>query len=477
METLNGTSLGEPLKPPPSPQSPHHSFAEKKRLHRAPSPARPFLKDLHARASSAKPPPVPPKSPSLSGKPQPQQGGARPQSPGLLATQSRLSRRTCAQGAKAAAAALGGGAPGKAGSAKSALSSKKAARAQDQAGGRAGGRQLGGEPVHHPSGKGRKGKRCAALAQPGSLAPAVSLSSGPAGRISHTDSSSDLSDCPSEPLSDEQRLAQAASSDAESGTGSSDREREQPQPPPPPPLASGPGGSGPQHALPSSSDASSRGPAAPPASPAPPGSKGEQQQQGDEATWGRAPEKAPSKSAQPAGSVRLGGKAPMGLPCERGGPSAVDEEELLREIEELRSENDYLKDEMDELRAEMEEMRDSYLEEDVYQLQELRRELDRANKNCRILQYRLRKAEQKSLKVAQTGQVDGELIRSLEQDLKVAKDVSVRLHHELENVEEKRVKAEDENEILRQQIIEVEISKQALQNELDKLKEVSGHLR
>lgn len=65
-------------------------------------------------------------------------------------------------------------------------------------------------------------------------------------------------------------------------------------------------------------------------------------------------------------------------------------------------------------------MRDSYLEEDGYQLQELRRELDRANKNCRILQYRLRKAEQKSLKVAETGQVDGELIRSLEQDLKVS---------------------------------------------------------
>uniref|UniRef100_A0A8D0GD85 DUF4482 domain-containing protein n=1 Tax=Sphenodon punctatus TaxID=8508 RepID=A0A8D0GD85_SPHPU len=121
----------------------------------------------------------------------------------------------------------------------------------------------------------------------------------------------------------------------------------------------------------------------------------------------------------------------------------------------------------------MEEMRDSYLEEDVYQLQELRRELDRANKNCRILQYRLRKAEQKSLKVAQTGQVDGEFIRSLEQDLKVAKDVSVRLHHELESVEEKRVKAEDENEILRQQIIEVEISKQALQNDLDRSKESS----
>ena len=76
-------------------------------------------------------------------------------------------------------------------------------------------------------------------------------------------------------------------------------------------------------------------------------------------------------------------------------------------------------DEVDELRAEMEEVRDSYLEEEVYQLQELRRDLDRSNKNCRILQYRLRKAEQKSLRVAQTGHVDGELLRSLEQDLKV----------------------------------------------------------
>ncbi|KAM6457246.1 microtubule cross-linking factor 1 isoform 3-T3 [Liasis olivaceus] len=458
METLNDTSLAEPLKPlPPSPQSPHHSFAEKKRLHRAPSPARPFLKDLHARASSAKPPPVPPKSPSLSGKPQPQQGGPRPQSPGLLATQSRLSRRSCAQGAKAASASLGAGAPGKVSTAKSVLSSKKAARAQDQAGGKAIARQVGGE-AGHPSGKNKKGRRCVPLAQPVALAPAA------AARISHTDSSSDLSDCPSEPLSDEQRLAQAASSDAESGTGSSDRERE----PPPPPLLSGPGG-GPQHSMPCP-EPSSKGPGAAPASPAPSDVQGEEQ--GEAATWGRAPEKASAKSAQPAGSLRLGGKIPMVVPSYEG-QLVADQEELLREIEELRSENDYLKDELDELRAEMEEMRDSYLEEDVYQLQELRRELDRANKNCRILQYRLRKAEQKSLKVAQTGQVDGELIRSLEQDLKVAKDVSVRLHHELENVEEKRVKAEDENEVLRQQIIEVEISKQALQNELDKLKENS----
>lgn len=52
--------------------------------------------------------------------------------------------------------------------------------------------------------------------------------------------------------------------------------------------------------------------------------------------------------------------------------------------------------------------------------------------------------------------------------------MSVRLHHELENVEEKRTKTEEENETLRQQLIEAEITKQALQNEMDKTKEASN---
>lgn len=154
----------------------------------------------------------------------------------------------------------------------------------------------------------------------------------------------------------------------------------------------------------------------------------------------------------------------------------------------------------------MDEMRDTFYEEDACQLQDMRRELERANKNCRILQYRLKKAERKRLRITESGQVDGELLRSLEQDLKVrrsetsitlldlsflsylkpnpcflpclsllsqvAKDVSVRLHHELESVEEKRTRTEDENEKLRQKLIEVEVTKQALQNELEKAKEV-----
>ncbi|XP_069463598.1 microtubule cross-linking factor 3 [Ambystoma mexicanum] len=164
--------------------------------------------------------------------------------------------------------------------------------------------------------------------------------------------------------------------------------------------------------------------------------------------------------------------APAGAPPEPPAPSP-QELQLQEEVEKLQEENENLKSEIDEMRTEMDEMRDSFFEEDACQLQEMRHDLERANKNCRILQYRLRKAERKRLRYAQTGEVDGELLRSIEQDLKVAKDVSVRLHHELENVEEKRTKTEEENEKLRQQLIEVEITKQALQNELERVKELS----
>ncbi|XP_032951412.1 protein SOGA3 isoform X2 [Rhinolophus ferrumequinum] len=180
----------------------------------------------------------------------------------------------------------------------------------------------------------------------------------------------------------------------------------------------------------------------------------------------------PQQSAE--GSASSGGMQAVAPPSSQPHPQQLQEqEEMQEEMEKLREENETLKNEIDELRTEMDEMRDTFFEEDACQLQEMRHELERANKNCRILQYRLRKAERKRLRYAQTGEIDGELLRSLEQDLKVAKDVSVRLHHELENVEEKRTTTEDENEKLRQQLIEVEIAKQALQNELEKMKELS----
>ncbi|XP_070695069.1 uncharacterized protein, partial [Pempheris klunzingeri] len=143
-------------------------------------------------------------------------------------------------------------------------------------------------------------------------------------------------------------------------------------------------------------------------------------------------------------------------------------EDLVKEVEDLRSENEYLKDEVEELRCEMLEMRDMFQEEEVYQLQELRLQLEQANKTCRILQYRLRKAERRSIRVAQTGQVDGELVRSLEHDIKVAKSVSFRLCNELEVVQKKNSQLEWENVALLEKTQELEVAKQVLQAEVEK---------
>uniref|UniRef100_A0A8C4Z9S2 SOGA family member 3b n=1 Tax=Gadus morhua TaxID=8049 RepID=A0A8C4Z9S2_GADMO len=181
--------------------------------------------------------------------------------------------------------------------------------------------------------------------------------------------------------------------------------------------------------------------------------------------------KMQTKAGSADGEEAAQAEVPTASGSLEAGSVTQQDQGLLDEMEKLLEENDDLKCEIEEMRNEMDEMRDTFYEEDTCQLQEMRRELERANKNCRILQYRLRKAERKRMRYAQTGEIDEDLLRSLEQDLKVAKDVSVRLHHELENVEEKRTKTEDENDKLRQKLIEVEVTKQALQNELDKTKE------
>ncbi|KAK5924366.1 hypothetical protein CgunFtcFv8_001239 [Champsocephalus gunnari] len=146
-------------------------------------------------------------------------------------------------------------------------------------------------------------------------------------------------------------------------------------------------------------------------------------------------------------------------------------EDLVREVEDLRSENEYLKDEVEELRCEMLEMRDLFQEEEVYQLQNLKLQLDQSNKTCRVLQYRLRKAERRSLRVAQSGGADGELVRSLEHDNKVAKSVSLRLYSELEALQKKEAALQWENEALREKTQELEVAKQVLQAEVDKTRE------
>ncbi|KAK6311228.1 hypothetical protein J4Q44_G00192830 [Coregonus suidteri] len=449
MERSNGSGTSEPTKPT------NHQL-EKKRLNRAPSPARPFLKDVR---SSTKPAAIVPKSPKLTK----QQHSSSPVA--LSSNQSRISRRTATGAKDNKPAAV------KSHSTKSSTVTKKTVKVIQHA-------ALEPKPITassskpppdsssspHLALKAKKSKIAALTAShrgPLSLGSPIRVPTGatPHGsRVSQTDSSSDLSDCPSEPLSDEQRLAAAESSDGESGGSGSGASNRNQVDYPLQSTASVPDAAGAVGATAGSVAGSFRTAEGSPAA----AGKGGMSQAPGEGAHGHGGEGSEQEKASTSAPF-------IKLECSK----EIIEEDLLREIEDLRSENEYLKDEVEELRAEMEEARDSYLEEEVHQVQELRRELDRSNKNCRILQYRLRKAEQKSLRVAQTGHVDGDLLRNLEQDIKVAKDVSVRLHNELESVEDKRTRAEDENELLRQRIIEVEISKQALHNELDRTKETA----
>lgn len=53
----------------------------------------------------------------------------------------------------------------------------------------------------------------------------------------------------------------------------------------------------------------------------------------------------------------------------------------------------------------------------------------------------------------------------------------MRLHKELEAVEKKRARLEEENEELRQRLIETELAKQVLQMELERPREVRARPR
>lgn len=142
--------------------------------------------------------------------------------------------------------------------------------------------------------------------------------------------------------------------------------------------------------------------------------------------------------------------------------------------EELMDENESYKKEISNLQHEIDEMHDQYREEEIDEFRDLQRELEQTAKNCRILQFKLRKSERRNdqteadrqhleekLKelLAHSGGFDPSetpRLRELESELRIAKEVSVRLHNELETLEEKRCKLEDENFYFREKIREME---------------------
>ncbi|VDD90028.1 unnamed protein product, partial [Enterobius vermicularis] len=151
--------------------------------------------------------------------------------------------------------------------------------------------------------------------------------------------------------------------------------------------------------------------------------------------------------------------------------------------EELVEENEVLKADIKDLQQEIEEMQDQYREEEIDEFRELQRELEQNAKNCRILQFKLRKSERlkeqldtekqhleakvkdllqaSSQNLSDENQSSGKpsdsiRIKELESELRIAKEVSVRLHNELENAEERRYKLEDEAFYLKEKVRELQ---------------------
>ncbi|KAH1023274.1 hypothetical protein HUJ04_012510 [Dendroctonus ponderosae] len=121
--------------------------------------------------------------------------------------------------------------------------------------------------------------------------------------------------------------------------------------------------------------------------------------------------------------------------------------------EELMDENEDMKKELRDMEEQIDEMQDNFREDQAVEYTSIKKELDQTTKNCRILSFKLRKAERKveqlenekaeiGKKLTEVSGAPGTLshldrIKQLEQDLKISNEVSLRLQKELEDSHKK----------------------------------------
>ncbi|XP_022670862.1 myosin-9-like isoform X2 [Varroa destructor] len=114
--------------------------------------------------------------------------------------------------------------------------------------------------------------------------------------------------------------------------------------------------------------------------------------------------------------------------------------------EEIMEENEHFKKENRDLEQQIEEMHDNFREDHNNEFLEAKRDLDAAQKNCRVLQFKMRKAEKrveqleleksqldetiKELEKTARTQVDKTKMRNLEEELRVAQELNNRLTKE-----------------------------------------------
>ncbi|XP_014246644.1 centrosome-associated protein CEP250 isoform X2 [Cimex lectularius] len=125
-------------------------------------------------------------------------------------------------------------------------------------------------------------------------------------------------------------------------------------------------------------------------------------------------------------------------------------EKLCDELTEM---NEEMKNEIRDMEEEMDEMHDKFREDRADEYTSLKKELEQQTKNCRILSFKLRKAERKTEQLeaekleaerkcrevagGQSGLDKVERIKQLEHDLSVANEAAARLQKELDDVHSK----------------------------------------
>lgn len=136
--------------------------------------------------------------------------------------------------------------------------------------------------------------------------------------------------------------------------------------------------------------------------------------------------------------------------------------------EELMDENEDYKKEIRAMEDEIEEMQDNFREDQADEYRDLKRELEQRAKDCRVMQFKLKKSERRAdtlerdkceaeekLRELQLGDHDldrVERIKALERELGLAKEVSLKMHEEMEKTKKELEVAEVDKKKLKEKV-------------------------
>lgn len=136
-------------------------------------------------------------------------------------------------------------------------------------------------------------------------------------------------------------------------------------------------------------------------------------------------------------------------------------------VAQLTAENEDIKKDVKSLEVEFQELHDNFREDHTSEFRVVKRELEGMSKNCRVMQFKLKKAErtieqlenekidlQKNVnELYETAKmdVDKRKMKELENELAIAKEVSLKLHAEIETLKEERMVAMEQLQDLQRQ--------------------------